>query len=93
MESAITIILGTVAIYLALFIHMAFSPKISNKILTVAAAFSVLCGLVFYGICFLPSVRTRSWPLRKPVPLCANCSLARVLRRRSRTLPCCSMMQ
>ena len=52
MESAITIILGTVAIYLALFIHMAFSPKISNKILTVAAAFSVLCGLVFYGICF-----------------------------------------
>lgn len=52
MEHAFIIILGTVAIYLALFTHVAFSPKISKKLIAAAGAAAVVCGLFFYGICF-----------------------------------------
>lgn len=52
MRNAISIILGTVAIYLALFFHVAFKPRISRKLIGGAAAAALVCGLVFYGICF-----------------------------------------
>ena len=52
MHNAISIILGTVAIYLALFFHVAFKPKISRKLIGGAAAAALVVGLVFYGICF-----------------------------------------
>lgn len=49
---AFSIILGTVAIYLALFFHVAFKPKISRKLIAGAAGFSIVVGLIFYGYCF-----------------------------------------
>ena len=52
MENVLTIILGTVAIYLALFAHVAFSPKLSRSLIAFAAGFAVIVGLVFYGFCF-----------------------------------------
>ena len=52
MEHAPLIILGTVAIYLALFTHVAFSPKLSSKLIATAGSVVVVCGLVFYGICY-----------------------------------------
>lgn len=52
MQNTITIILGTVAIYLALFFHVAFSPKFSRRLIAGAAAAALVCGLIFYGICF-----------------------------------------
>lgn len=52
MHNAISIILGTVAIYLALLFHVAFTPKLSRKLIGGAAAVALVCGLVFYGICF-----------------------------------------
>ena len=52
MNHTIPIILGTVAIYLALFVHVAFSPKFSKKLIAAAGAVAVVCGLVFYSICF-----------------------------------------
>ena len=52
MQNAVSIILGTVAIYLALFFHVAFSPKLSRKLIGGAAAAVLVCGLVFYGLCF-----------------------------------------
>lgn len=52
MHNAISIILGTIAIYLALFFHVAFKPKISRKLIGGAAVAALVVGLVFYGICF-----------------------------------------
>ena len=52
MENTPIIILGTVAIYLALFIHVAFSPKLSKKLIFAAGAVAIVCGLIFYGFCF-----------------------------------------
>ena len=52
MEKSLLIVLGTVAIYLALFTHVAFSPKFSKKLIIAAGAVAVVCGLIFYGICF-----------------------------------------
>ena len=52
MNNILTIILGTVAIYLALFTHVAFSPKFSRRLIAFAAGFAVVAGLVFYGACF-----------------------------------------
>ena len=52
MHNAISIILGTVAIYLALFFHVAFKPKVSRRLIGGAAAAALVCGLIFYGICF-----------------------------------------
>ena len=52
MNNVLAIILGTVAIYLALFTHVAFSPKISRSLIAFAAGFSVVVGLIFYGICY-----------------------------------------
>ena len=52
MENILTIILGTVAVYLALFAHVAFSPKFSRRLIGFAAGFAVVVGLVFYGACF-----------------------------------------
>ena len=52
MENTLIIILGTVAIYLALFIHVAFSPKFSKKLIIAAGAVAIVCGLIFYGFCF-----------------------------------------
>ena len=52
MNNAISIILGTIAIYLALFFHVAFKPKISRKIIGGAAAAALVVGLIFYGVCF-----------------------------------------
>ena len=52
MNHAISIILGTVAIYLALFFHVAFKPKISRRLIGGAAAAALAVGLVFYGFCF-----------------------------------------
>ena len=52
MNNAISIILGTIAIYLALFFHVAFTPKISRKLIAGAAVAALVVGLVFYGICF-----------------------------------------
>ena len=52
MEHTLIIILGTAAIYFALFTHVAFSPKISKKLIAAAGAVAVVCGLLFYGICF-----------------------------------------
>ena len=52
MHNVISIILGTIAIYLALFFHVAFKPKISRKLIGSAAAAALAVGLVFYGICF-----------------------------------------
>ena len=52
MERAPLIILVTVAIYLALFTHVAFSPKLSNKLIATAGTVVVTCGLIFYGICY-----------------------------------------
>ena len=52
MNHVFTIILGTIAIYLALFTYVAFSPKFSKKLIGFAAGFTVVVGLIFYGICF-----------------------------------------
>lgn len=52
MEHSLIIILGTVAIYLALFTHVAFSPKVSKGLIATAGAVVIVCGLVFYGICY-----------------------------------------
>lgn len=52
MEHSLIIILGTMAVYLALFTHVAFSPKVSKKLICAAGAVAVVCGLIFYGICF-----------------------------------------
>lgn len=52
MEHALPVILGTVAIYLALFAHVAFSPRISKKLIASAGMVAVGCGLIFYGFCF-----------------------------------------
>lgn len=52
MGHSLIIILGTVAIYLALFIHVAFSPKLSKKLIMSAGSIAVICGLIFYGCCF-----------------------------------------
>ena len=52
MNHAISIILGTIAIYLALFFHVAFKPKISRRLIGGAAAAALVVGLIFYGICF-----------------------------------------
>lgn len=52
MEHSLLIILGTVAIYLALFTHVAFSPKFSKKLIAIAGAVAVVFGLIFYGLCF-----------------------------------------
>lgn len=47
-----SILIFTVAIYLALFAHVAFSPKISRRLIAAAAGVVVVVGLVFYGACF-----------------------------------------
>ena len=52
MEHTFIIIAGTVAIYLALFTHVAFSPKLSKKLIAGAGAVAVVVGLIFYGFCF-----------------------------------------
>lgn len=52
MNHTLLIILGTVAIYLALFVNVAFSPKISKRLIAIAGAVVIVCGLVFYSICF-----------------------------------------
>ena len=52
MNHAVLIILGTVAIYMALFVHVAFSPKLSKSLIAGAGAVAVVAGLVFYGFCF-----------------------------------------
>ena len=52
MHHTIIIILGTLAIYLALFVHVAFSPNFSKKLIAAAGAVVIVCGLVFYSICF-----------------------------------------
>ena len=52
MNHTLIIILGTLAIYLALFVHVAFSPKFSKKLIAAAGAVVIVCGLVFYSICF-----------------------------------------
>lgn len=51
MEHTITVILGTVAIYLALFLLVAVSPKTSRKLIAGAATATVVFGLLFYGFC------------------------------------------
>lgn len=55
MERAPLIILITVAIYLVLFTHVAFSPKLSKKLIAVAGTVVILFGLIFYGICYAMS--------------------------------------
>ena len=52
MDHTLVIILGPVAIYLALFVHVAFSPKLSKKLIAAAGAIAIVCGLIFYSICF-----------------------------------------
>lgn len=52
MEHVLIIILGTVAVYLALFIQIALSPKLSKKLIAGAAILAVSCGFIFYGYCF-----------------------------------------
>jgi len=52
MQHTLIIILGTIAIYMALFVHVAFSPKLSKKLIMAAGAIAVVCGLIFYGFCF-----------------------------------------
>ena len=52
MDHTLVIILGTVAIYLALFVHVAFSPKLSKKLIAAAGSIVIVCGLIFYSICF-----------------------------------------
>lgn len=52
MNNVFAIILGTIAIYLALFTHVAFSPKISRSLIAFAAGFAVVIGLIFYGVCY-----------------------------------------
>lgn len=52
MNHTLIIILGTLAIYLALFVHVAFSPKISKKLIATAGGIVIICGLIFYSICF-----------------------------------------
>lgn len=52
MDHTVMIILGTVAIYLALFVHVAFSPKLSQKLIFSAGAVAIVIGLIFYGSCF-----------------------------------------
>lgn len=52
MSHTLMIILGTVAIYLALFVHVAFSPKLSKKLILAAGAVAIVVGLIFYGFCF-----------------------------------------
>jgi len=52
MEHTFIIISCTVAIYAALFVYVAFSPKLSKKLIATAGIISVVCGLIFYGICF-----------------------------------------
>lgn len=52
MDHTLIIILGTVAIYLALFVHVAFSPKLSQKLIFAAGAVAIVTGLIFYGFCF-----------------------------------------
>ena len=55
MDHTLIIILGTVAIYMALFVHVAFSPKLSKKLIAAAGAVVIVCGLIFYSICFSSS--------------------------------------
>ena len=52
MEHTLIIITCTLAIYAALFVYVAFSPKFSKKLIATAGVISVACGLIFYGICF-----------------------------------------
>lgn len=52
MEQTLLIILCTVAIYAALFVYVAFSPKLSKRLIAAAGIVSVVCGLIFYGFCF-----------------------------------------
>ena len=52
MEHTLVIIICTVAIYAALFVYVAFSPKLSKKLIATAGVISVVCGLFFYGFCF-----------------------------------------
>lgn len=52
MDHTLIIILGTVAIYLALFVHVAFSPKLSQRLIFAAGAVAIVIGLIFYGFCF-----------------------------------------
>ena len=55
MNHTLLIILGTVAIYLALFVNVAFSPKISKRLIAIAGTVVIICGLVFYSFCFASS--------------------------------------
>ena len=52
MNHTLLIILGTVAIYLALFVHVAFSPKLSKRLIFASGTVAIVCGLIFYSICF-----------------------------------------
>ena len=51
MEQALVVICGTVAIYLALFVLVAISPKACRKLIAGIASATVVVGLAFYGFC------------------------------------------
>ena len=51
MEQTLVVISGTVAIYLALFVLVAVSPKVCRKLIAGIASATVVIGLAFYGFC------------------------------------------
>ena len=52
MSSALIITLWTAALFLAVFINLAASPKISNRIIAVCAVITAIGGLLIYGSCY-----------------------------------------
>lgn len=52
MHNTLPIILGTVAVYLALFALVAFKPKTSRIMLVVSAGLTVVAGLILFSLCF-----------------------------------------
>ena len=52
MESALIIILWTAALFLAVFINLAASPKLSRRIIGACAVITAIGGLIIYSSCF-----------------------------------------
>ncbi len=52
MSSALMIILWTAALFLAIFLNLAASPKLSNRIIAVCAVITAIGGLIIYSSCF-----------------------------------------
>ena len=52
MSSALLITFWTAALFLAVFINLAASPKLSNRIIAVCAVITAVGGLLIYGSCY-----------------------------------------